>query len=82
MDKGNFRNIMNTSIKCSRNRCSIGVVGEKENNNNTGWESEVTNFCMASHVILLTVSSLIGMVPRKKYIDPVRLTLQTQPIER
>lgn len=38
MDKGNFKNIMNTSIKCSRNKCSIGVVGKKENKDNTGRE--------------------------------------------
>lgn len=29
-DKGNFKDIMNTSIKCSRKKCSIGVVGKRK----------------------------------------------------
>ena len=80
-DKGNFKDIMNTSIKCSRKKCSIGVVGKKENNDNAGQEpaSLISALHFASHQISLTVSPIASMVVlRRRSTDPIGLALQTQ----
>ena len=73
---------MNTSIKCSRNKCPIGVVGKKENNDNSGQEpaSLISALHFASHEISLTVSPIADtVVLRRRSRDPKGLTLPTQP---
>lgn len=72
---------MNTSIKCSRKKCSIGVVGKKENNESAGQEpaSLISALHFASHQISLTVSPTASMVVlRRRSTDPIGLALQTQ----
>ena len=73
---------MNTSIKCSRKKCPIGVVGKKENNDNSGQEpaSLISALHFASPDISSTVSPIANtVVLRRRSRDPKELTLPTQP---